>query len=187
MFGGYIYLLFNLVLILNYFRADEITCNNTGTFTDDPPWNNMPLPNCEHQIEGLHYRMYTRANPDEGQTLDRDTVPWVAINKSCPISRFLIVLEQSHYPKHIKNESPDKPTTHQNAKKVKIQSRFCHIFSVCYFRNLYIVNSSLIVSYSAKISTHPKERYLLFMATRVEITPHKNGGWWVWRMRFLAG
>ena len=59
---------------VKYYRADEITCNNTGTFTDDPPWDNMPLPNCEDTID-LSYVMYTRANPDEGQTLDRDTVP----------------------------------------------------------------------------------------------------------------
>lgn len=65
-----------LLALAHYSGAAEICCGNLGCFNDNPPFDQMPLPDCADQFN-LQYTMYTRSNRNNGETVDDNTVPGV--------------------------------------------------------------------------------------------------------------
>lgn len=55
-------------------RAIETCCPGIGCFTNDPPFESLPLPWCIEEINPS-YTMYTRANAVVGESFDHATTP----------------------------------------------------------------------------------------------------------------
>ena len=65
-------------------RAAQICCPGAGCFTDNPPFNGLPLPECAEDILPT-MDVYTRQNPNTGHAITRDTIPYV--NHASELSR----------------------------------------------------------------------------------------------------
>jgi pancreatic lipase-related protein 1 len=52
----------------------EVCCPDIGCFNDNSPFDGLPLPWCMNQVNP-HYTMYTRSNPNAGQSFDHNSVP----------------------------------------------------------------------------------------------------------------
>ena len=55
-------------------RGKERCCDHVGCFTNDYPFDSLPLPQCEDKIQAS-MRLYTRSNPKVGQVVTRTTIP----------------------------------------------------------------------------------------------------------------
>jgi hypothetical protein len=65
-----------LLFFVAYSRSAQICCNNIGCFTDDPPFDGQPLPQCIETMNPV-YTMYTRSNRNVGQVFSHTSVPSV--------------------------------------------------------------------------------------------------------------
>lgn len=61
-------------MLLHVTLGKQRCCGYAGCFTNDYPFNHMPLPHCPDKIE-VSFRLYTRTNPTEGQIVTRTTIP----------------------------------------------------------------------------------------------------------------
>lgn len=71
------HLLIVVVVVLSsssLIRAAEVCCPGLACFSDNPPWNNIPLPECPEVME-VSQRVFTRGNPTVGQVITRNTIP----------------------------------------------------------------------------------------------------------------
>jgi pancreatic lipase-related protein 1 len=65
-----------LLMLASTSWAAEVCCVDVGCFTDDRPFNLLPLPDCPSDINPS-YRMYTRRNPTIGEDFDDTIIPSV--------------------------------------------------------------------------------------------------------------
>jgi pancreatic lipase-related protein 1/phosphatidic acid-selective phospholipase A1 len=55
-------------------RAASVCCPGAGCFTDDPPFDGLPLPECAEQ-QNITMQVFTRNNPNVGQLITRSSIP----------------------------------------------------------------------------------------------------------------
>jgi len=72
-------MVFTIALLLTFASAawaGQVCCPNTGCFNDNPPYDHLPLPWCENEINP-EYLVYTRSNRADAQMMTRSSIPSV--------------------------------------------------------------------------------------------------------------
>ncbi len=59
----------------NTFRGDEVCCSRTGCYSNDAPFDHLPLPMCPEEVNP-DYFLYTRESQGIPEHFNHDTPPY---------------------------------------------------------------------------------------------------------------